>query len=136
MPRAPVLYRASDRSVVVFLAFGGNREDVADEQLRDELLVIGVHLYCAIHPTDALLDWRLGLDQYQRKTIYQQNQVGPAFVWPGAVSELLSNNALVLRQVVQVDQPHRNVLVVLAEGHGAFTTHPGRHLFIGADQAV
>ena len=62
MPGSPVLDRQADRPVVVGLALGGHREHVADEQLRHKLLVVVVHLHRAIHPADALLDRRLGLN--------------------------------------------------------------------------
>jgi hypothetical protein len=116
MPRAPVLDRQADRPVVVGLALGGHREHVADEQLGHELLVVVVHLHRAIHPADALLDRRLGLDQHQRQTVDQQHQIGAALGGACAVGELLGDDVLVLRQVVQVDQPHRHMLVVGPKG--------------------
>jgi hypothetical protein len=121
---------------VVGLALGGHREHVADEQLGHELLVVVVHLHRAIDPADALLDRRLGLDQHQRQTVDQQHQIGAALGGACAVDELLGDDVLVLLQVVQVDQPHRHMLVVGAEGHRALAAHPGGHLLVGADQAI
>jgi hypothetical protein len=136
VPRPPVLDRQADRPVVVGLALGGHREHVADEELGNELLVVVVHLHRAIHPADALLDRRLGLDQHQRQTVDQQHQIGPALGGACAVDELLGDDVLVLLRVIQVDQPHRHMLVVGAEGHGALAAHPGGHLLVGADQAI
>ena len=136
MPRPPILDRQADGPVVVSLAFGRHREHVADEELRHELLVVVVHLHRAIDPADALLDWRLGLDQHQRQPVDQQHQIGAALGGACAVDELLGDDVLVLRQIIQVDQPHRHMLVVGAEGHRALTAHPGGHFLIGADQAI
>ena len=136
IPRPPILNRQADGPVVVSLAFGRHREHVADEELRHELLVVVVHLHRAIDPTDALLDRRLGLDQYQRQTIHQQHQIGAALGGACAVDVLLGDDVLVLRQVIQVDQPHRHMLVVVAEGHRALTAHPRSHLLVGADQPI
>ena len=136
MPRPPILDRQADGPVVVSLAFGRHREHVADEELRHELLVVVVHLHRAIDPADALLDWRLGLDQHQRQPVDQQHQIGAALGGACAVDELLGDDVLVLRQIIQVDQPHRHMLVVGAEGHRALTAHPGGHFLVGADQAI
>ena len=136
MPRPPVLDRQPDRTVVVGLALGGDGEHVADEELGYEPLVVVVHLHRAIDPTDALLDRRLGLDQYQRQTIHQQHQISPAFGRASTVGVLLGDDVLVLREIIQVDQPHRHMLVVGAEGHRALAAHPSGHFLVGADQPI
>ncbi len=100
------------------------------------LLVVVMHLHSTIDPANRRARRRLGLDQYQRQPIDQQHQIGAALGGAGAVGELLGDDVLVLRQVVQVDQPHRDMLVVLAEGHGALAAHPGGHFFIGPYQTV
>ena len=92
-----------------------------------------MHLHRAIDPADALLHWRLGLDQYQRQTIHQQYQIGTALGGASAVGVLLGDDILVLRWVIQVDQPHRHMFMIGAKGHGALATHPGGEFFIGAD---
>ena len=84
IPRPPVLDRQAERTVVIFLALGGHREHIADEQLRHVLLVVVVHLHGAIDPAYRRARRRLGLDQHQRQTIDQQHQVGPAFGAAGA----------------------------------------------------
>ncbi len=48
----------------------------------------------------------------------------------------VGDDVLVLLQIVQVDQPHRHVLVVVAERHRALATHPRGHFLVSADQAI
>ena len=49
----------------------------------------------------------------QREAVDQQHQVGTALGGAGAVDELLGDDVLVLLEVVEVDQPDRDVLVVV-----------------------
>ena len=49
---------------------------------------------------------------------------------------MLGDDVLVLLQIVIVNQPHRHVLVVLAEGHGALAAQPCRHFLVGANKTV
>jgi len=50
VPRSPILDRQAERTVVVLLALGGHRKDVADEEFRDKLFVVVMHLQRAIDP--------------------------------------------------------------------------------------
>ncbi|MDT4830213.1 hypothetical protein FQZ97_636670 [compost metagenome] len=139
MPRPPIFYRQADGAVAVSLALSGHREHIANEQLRHELLIVVVHLHRAIDPADALLNRCLRLDQHQRQPVDQEHQISPALRGTSTVGVLLGDDVLVLLQIVRPihgDQSHRHMLIVGAKRHGAFTTHPGGHLLVGADQTI
>jgi hypothetical protein len=136
IPRPPILHRQAQGTVVVFLALGGHGKHIADEQLGHVPFVIVMHLQGPIHPAHRRAGRRLGLDQHQGQAVHQQHQVSAALHAAGAEGELLGDHVLVLLQVVVVDQPHRHMGVVLAEGHGPLAAQPGGHFLIGADQTV
>jgi hypothetical protein len=99
-----------------------------------------MHLHRAIDPGDRSPGGCLGLDQHQWEAIDQKNQIGPSLGAAGTIAELLGDDIVVLIericQAVEVDQSHRHMLVVLAEGHRTLAAQPGREFLVGANQAI
>ena len=135
-PRPPQLHRHVDRPVAQVFALGRHAEDIAGEEFRHEALVVVVHLERAVHPTDRVAHRRLGLDEHQREAVDQQDEIGAALGRPGAEDVLRGDDILVLAGVLEIDQPHRDMFVVGAKGHGTLPAQPRRKLLVGADQPV
>ena len=125
-----------DGAVAQVFAFGGDAEDVAGEELGDEALVVVVDLFGAVEPAHGLAHGGLGFDQHQRQAVDQQDQVGAALGGAGPEGVLGGDDELVSVEIVVIDQPDRDVLVVPAKRHGAVAAQPGGELFVGADQAI
>ena len=89
-----------------------------------------------VHPTDRLAHGRFGLDEHQRDAVDQQHQVGATLRRAGAEGVLGSDDVLVAVEIGEVNQVDGDVLVALAEGHGAVPAQPGGELLVGLDQAV
>ena len=101
-----------------------------------KLLVIVVDLLGAIEPTDRIAHRGLGFDQHQRQAIDKQHQVGAPFGVAGPEGVLSGGDILVAVEIVEIDQAHGDVLVVLPKGHRALAAQPGGELLVGADQAI
>jgi hypothetical protein len=140
MPRPPILDRQAQRTVVILLAVGSYRKDVAGKEFRHGLFVVIMHLHRAVDPGDRCPGGCLGLDQNQRKAIDQQDQIGPSLGTAGTIGELLADDIVVLVEriceAVKVDQSHRHMLVVLAERHRTFAPQPGCEFLVGTNQAI
>mgnify|MGYP000976736529 CR=1 FL=1 len=135
-PGAPQLDRSANRAIHQLLALGGDAEDVGDEQLGDVDLVVVVELGRGVEPAHRLANRGLGLDDDQRETVDQEDEVGTALGPACPEDELVGDDVVVVRLILEVDQADARVLVVGAERHRAVAAQPGGHLLVGLEQPV
>ena len=135
-PRTPELDRHADRAVAELLALGGDRERVGNEEFGDVAFVVVVHLQCAVEPTLARADGGLRFDQDDRDAVDEHHQIGPLRDGAGLEGVLLSDDVLVLLEVVEVDELDGDVLTVLAEGHRLLTGEPVGESLVGLHESV
>lgn len=118
------------------LTLGSHRKNVWHEEFGDVTFVVFVHLKCPIKPTLTRADRRLRLDHNQRDAVDQQHEVGALLGGARPDGVLGGRHVVVLFEITEVDQAHRDVLAVLSEGHRTLTGEPVRELLVGLDEAV
>ena len=118
------------------LPSGGDRAEVRDEQLRHVALVVVVDLRRAVEPALARPYRRLRLDDDQRQAVHQQHKVRAALVRTRSDGVLGADDILVSLDILEVDEPHGDVLAVRAERHRPLSGEPRRELLVRLDQPV
>ena len=134
-PRGPHPEGHPDRPVPVLLALRGEGEHVRNEEPGHIDLIVIVNLGSSVHPAHRRSHGRLGLTQNQREPVDESNDV-EALCRACSKGDLIRHHKRVLTQVVEVDQPDINVLIVGTKRHCALAADPGHELLVGPDQAI
>ena len=133
-PGRPELERAAHRAIIEFLPLGGEGEQVRHEELGDAVLVDVVNLVGAIEPTHGGADGRLGLADDDGNAVDEQDDVRD-LGFQRLDGILVGDDEAVVVEGVEINQAHRHVAIVLAEGHGLVAAEPGVEFLVGPDEA-
>ena len=134
-PRGPHPEGHPDRPVPVLLALRGEGEHVRNEEPGHIDLIVIVNLGSSVHPAHRRSHGRLGLTQNQREPVDESNDV-EALCRACSKGDLIRHHKRVLTQVVEVDQPDIDVLIVGTKRHGAFASDPSHELLVGSNETV
>ena len=100
------------------------------------MFVVAVDLRRSVEPALARPHRRLRLDDHQRQAVDQQHEVGAPLVRPRPHGVLGSDDVLVPLDVVEVDEPHGDVLAVRPERHRALSVDPRGERLVRLHQPV
>ena len=135
-PGSPEIDRQADRTVAQILALGGDRAEVRHEQLRHVAFVVVVDLRRPVEPALARPYRRLRLDDDQRQAVHQQHEVRAALVRTRSDGVLGADDVLVSLDILEVNEPHGDVLAVGAERHRPLSGEPRCEFLVRLDQPV
>ena len=94
-----------------------------------------MHLRCTVNPRDGRSHRRLRLTEYKRNPIHKAHEVKP-LLGSEVESYLVRDNKSVLREIVEVDQPNRDMLATGSERHRLITADPRHQLLVRRYETV
>lgn len=90
----------------------------------------------AVEPGLLSADGRLCFAHHERQAVDEQHQVVAAVLVSRCEGHLGRDHEVVRRGIVEVDQPHRHVILGVEELQRLAPAQPGGHLLVGGDEPV